>query len=128
MRSSDPFPGSGYAGGHAGKGPRDYVRSDSRVLEDVCDRLSDDDHVDASDVTVQVAGGEVTLSGTVLDRYGKRHAEQLAASVRGVVDVHNHLRVNKGLLRELGDEITGNAEREHHGHHGSGTGAGHGTP
>jgi osmotically-inducible protein OsmY len=129
VRSLDPFPGSGLPGqggppsqsGHAGKGPRDYLRADTRVLEDVCDLLSDDDEVDASDIGVAVASGEVTLTGTVLDRYTKRRAEHLAASVRGVVDVQNRLRVNKGLLRELGDEVTGSAERDHHGHHGSGT-------
>lgn len=123
VRSLDAFPGSGYPGtaGHFGKGPRDYVRADSRLLEDVADRLSDDDEVDASDIGVEVSAGEVTLTGTVLDRYSKRRAELLAASVRGVIDVHNRLRVNKGLLRELGDEVTGNAEREHHGHQGSGT-------
>lgn len=126
MRTYDPFPGSGVAGtgGHSGKGPRDYVRADARLLEDVCDLLSDDDEVDASGISVVVSEAEVTLSGEVLDRYGKRRAEHLAASVRGVVDVHNRLRVGKGLLRELGDELTGSAEREHHGHHGSGTRSG----
>jgi hypothetical protein len=126
VRSIDPFPGSGYpgSGGHAGKGPREYLRADARLLEDVCDRLSDDDEVDASDIGVEVNAGEVTLTGTVLDRYSKRRAELLSASVRGVLDVHNRLRVNKGLLRELGDEVTGSSERDHHGHHGSGTRAG----
>jgi hypothetical protein len=128
LRSPHGHPGGPGSGGHAGKGPRDYVRADSRVREDVCDRLSDDDEVDASGIAVEVAAGEVTLSGTVRDRYGKRRAEQLAAAVRGVVDVHNRLSVDKGLLRELGDEVTGNAEREHHGHHGSGTRAGTGAP
>jgi BON domain len=91
------------------------------VLEDVCDRLSDDDQVDAGEISVSVANGEVTLEGTVVDRYSKHRAEQVAASVRGVLDVHNRLSAHKGLLRELGDKLSGDASDEHHGHHGSGT-------
>jgi hypothetical protein len=106
--------------GHAGKGPKDYVRSDERMREDVCDRLSDDDEVDASDIAVSVTDGDVALQGTVVDRHSKRRAETLAYSVRGVLDVHNRLRVKKGLLRELGDKLTGD-HSEHQGHHGSGT-------
>jgi osmotically-inducible protein OsmY len=126
MRS--PSSGEPAAGRHYGKGPKDYLRVDARVLEDVCDRLSDDDEVDASDISVSISNGEVTLAGTVVDRYSKRRAENLAASVRGVLDVHNHLRAKKGLLRELGDKLVGEAADEHHGHHGSGTSASHDTP
>jgi BON domain len=108
-------------GGQAGKGPKDYLRADSRVFEDVCDRLSDDDAVDASEISVEVSAGVVTLSGAVLDRHCKRRAEELCARVRGVVDIRNHLQVHKGLLRELGDALGGGADAEHHGHHGSGT-------
>jgi hypothetical protein len=107
-------------GGHAGKGPKDYVRSDERIREDVCDRLSDDDEVDARDIAVSVTDGDVVLQGTVPDRHEKRRAEMIAFSVRGAVDVHNRLRVKKGLLREIGDRLTGD-EAAHHGHHGSGT-------
>jgi len=96
------------------------VRADFRVFEDVCDRLSDDDAIDASEISVDVSAGVVTLSGRVLDRFGKRHAEEICARVRGVVDVCNHLRVHKGLLRELGAALGGGADAEHHGHHGSG--------
>lgn len=119
VRSNNPFPSSGY-GGHAGKGPKDYVRADSRVLEDVCERLASDDEVDASEISVSVQAGEVTLDGSVVDRHTRRRAEHLAAGVRGVVDVHVHLRVRKGLLRELGDKLAGEGTEEHHGHHGEG--------
>jgi hypothetical protein len=126
VRSSPPHQSSlGRASsGHAGQGPRD-VRVDARVLEDVCDRLSDDDEIDARDISVSISRGEVTLSGTVSDRYIKRRAEHIAASVRGVTDVHNRLRTRKGLLRELGDTIVGESAEEHHGHRGSGTRAPH---
>jgi hypothetical protein len=127
LRYSDPFPSSGYgepsdraAGGHRGKGPKDFLRADARVLEDVCDRLSDDDELDASDISVSIANGEVTLAGTVIDRYSKRRAEHVAESVRGVLDVHNRLSTQKGLWRELGDTLAGADLETHHGHQGAG--------
>ena len=91
------------------------------MLEDVCERLSDDDEVDASDISVKVEAGEVTLTGTVVDRFTKRRAENVAADVRGVIDVQNHLSTRKGMLRELGEKLAGDPDQEHHGHQGSGT-------
>jgi osmotically-inducible protein OsmY len=79
-------------GPHRGRGPKAYVRSDGRILDDVSDRLADDSWLDASDIEVQVADGEVTLSGTVEHRRDKRHAEDLAERVSGVKHVQNNLR------------------------------------
>jgi hypothetical protein len=107
--------------GHYGKGPKGYVRSDERIREDVSDRLSDDDEVDASDITVIVKSGEVVLEGTVSDRHSKHRAEDIAESVSGVREVTNHLRAKKNLLQELGDKLTGDDDAQHHGHSGSGT-------
>jgi osmotically-inducible protein OsmY len=109
------------SGGFAGKGPKGYVRSDDRIREDICDRLSDDDEVDASDVTVNVKEGVVTLAGTVPDRRTKHRAEDIADSTSGVRDVDNKLRTRKGLIQEFSDKLSGDAEREHQGHAGSGT-------
>jgi hypothetical protein len=75
-----------------GRGPKGYQRSDERINEDVCDRLTYS-VVDASDIEVKVSDGEVTLSGTVPNRWHKRQAENLA-DVPGVRDVHNQLRVD----------------------------------
>ena len=104
-----------------GKGPKGYVRSDDRIREDVCDRLSDDDEVDASDITVSVKDAEVILEGTVIDRQSKHRAEDIAESISGVKEVTNHLRARKGFLQEIGDKLSGNDDAEHHGHSGSGT-------
>lgn len=79
---------------YRGRGPKNYKRSDERIQEDVNDRLSDDWHLDASDVTVSVEGGDVILSGTVGSRYDKRYAEDLAERVSGVSNVENRIRVN----------------------------------
>lgn len=116
--------GYGNAGAYPsqyGRGPKGYVRSDERIREDVCDRLSDDDEIDARDITVTVKGGEVILEGTAIDRRTKHRAEDVAESVSGVKEVTNHLRARKGLLQELGDRVSGDDELEHHGHRGSGT-------
>lgn len=82
-------------GGHAGRGPRNYRRSDERIREDVNERLTDDPYLDATGVEVTVNSCEVTLIGTVNNRYDKRRAADLAESVSGVTDVHNQLRVNQ---------------------------------
>jgi osmotically-inducible protein OsmY len=80
-------------GGHRGKGPQGYVRSDERIRELVCEALTEDDLVDATHVDVAVRTGEVTLSGVVGDRAMKRRAEDVVDRVPGVRDVHNQLRL-----------------------------------
>ena len=81
---------------YRGRGPKGYKRSDSRVQEDVNDRLADDPYVDASEIEVAVSGGEVTLSGTVDSRQARRRAEDIAEQVSGVGYVQNNLRVRTG--------------------------------
>ncbi len=100
-------------GGFAGRGPKGYKRTDERIREDVCERLSRDDDVDASEIEVRVKDGEVTLDGSVMTRSMKHHAENLAEDVSGVRDVTNNLKVVKGMLSELKDKLTGD-EREQH--------------
>ena len=81
---------------YTGRGPKNYRRPDERILEDVSDRLTDDAMVDATEITVEVKEGEVTLTGTVRDRDQKRRAEDLAERVSGVRDVINGLRIAAG--------------------------------
>lgn len=82
-------------GTHRGKGPKGYKRSDERIREDINDRLSDDDNLDASEIEVDVKNGEVILSGTVTERSDKRRAEDVAESVSGVSNVENRIRISK---------------------------------
>jgi osmotically-inducible protein OsmY len=82
--------------GFAGRGPKGYQRSDSRIHEDVCDRLAEAFDVDASEIEVTVRNGEVTLAGAVPDRTQKRRSEDLIENVTGVREVHNNLRVASG--------------------------------
>ncbi|MCC6329888.1 MAG: BON domain-containing protein [Acidobacteria bacterium] len=85
-------------GGHRGRGPAGYTRSDDRIKEDINDRLTDYDYIDATEVNVDVSGGDVTLSGTVDSRYEKRLAEDLAEDISGVKNVENRLRVNSASV------------------------------
>ncbi len=78
-----------------GKGPKGYTRSDDRIKEDVCERFSDDDFLDASNIEISVDDGEVTLSGEVSDRRAKRMAEDLAEECSGVKNVQNNIRVRQ---------------------------------
>jgi hypothetical protein len=80
---------------YAGRGPKDYQRSDDRIREEVCDCMTDDPLLDASEIVVQVSTGVVTLSGTVSSRDQKRRAEDVAERVSGVKDVTNQLRVSR---------------------------------
>jgi len=82
--------------GHfSGIGPKNYQRSDERIREEVCERLTDDHYVDASDIEINVNSGIATLSGTVADRAQKRRAEDVVERVRGVRDVQNDLRIRR---------------------------------
>jgi hypothetical protein len=80
-------------GRHAGRGPRGYQRSDDRIREDVCDALTADPFIDATEITITVHSGDVTLEGTVDDRQAKRRAEDCVEDLPGVRQVHNRLTV-----------------------------------
>jgi osmotically-inducible protein OsmY len=82
-------------GPYAGMGPRGYRRSDERISEEVCERLTRHGDVDASDIEVEVKDSEVVLRGTVEDRRTKRIAEDLAESTSGVSEVRNELRIRR---------------------------------
>ncbi len=81
---------------YRGRGPRGYARSDDRLRELVCEALTEDDRVDATNVEVTVTNGEVTLAGEVEDRQMKRWAEECVDQIAGVRDVQNRLRVPHG--------------------------------
>jgi osmotically-inducible protein OsmY len=86
-------------GQHAGKGPKDFRRSDERVREQICERLMADPDIDASEITLDVKDGEVTLEGNVPDRHTRRDAEECAENVMGVSQVNNRLRIDGSSWR-----------------------------
>lgn len=76
-----------------GLGPKNYTRSDERIREDLNERLTDADDIDARGLTVEVSNGIATLAGTVEQRWMKHRAEDIAESCSGVRDVNNQIRV-----------------------------------
>jgi osmotically-inducible protein OsmY len=94
-------------GGFRGRGPRNYRRADERITEEINDRLTDHDELDAEDIEVNVTSGEVILTGTVDSRESKRLAEDLAEAVAGVAQVQNQLRVRRRDHRERHPEGLG---------------------
>jgi osmotically-inducible protein OsmY len=81
------------SGGHRGVGPRGYTRSPGRIYEDICDRLTDDPFIDASDIDVAVGTAGVVLAGSVATEDMLQRAETRAREVTGVVRLQNRLTV-----------------------------------
>ena len=82
-------------GPHAGRGPRSFKRTDSRIEEDINERLTEHSWIDATDVEVSVENGEVTLRGRVDNLEAKDLAEEIAESAFGVKSVDNQIRVKQ---------------------------------
>jgi len=94
-----------------GTGPKGYKRSNDRIREEISDIMMVRGDLDASNVTISVAEGVVTLEGTVDDRNTKRAIEDLAEGVLGVDEVNNRVRVqsssrDKGGASSREDEDT----------------------
>lgn len=112
--SGREWPGPGSQGGwtgwpvgaHAGRGPKGYQRSDDRIREDACEMLTRHPAIDASEIEIEVRGGEVTLKGTVDSRQAKRWAEEAIEDISGVKDVHNQLRAGLDVA-DRGGTMTG---------------------
>jgi osmotically-inducible protein OsmY len=68
--------------------------TNDRVRAEVAAELSWDPKVDSTDITVSVAGGRVTLHGTVTRFRQKREAHNAARRVSGVTAIGNFLEVH----------------------------------
>lgn len=86
---------------HRGRGPKSYSRSDERIIEDINERLTHADDIDASEIEVRCENGKVTLEGSVEHRWMKHRAEDIAESCSGVKDIDNRITVQSGS-RESG--------------------------
>jgi hypothetical protein len=83
-----------------GVGPKDYLRSDELVRDEICERLTRHPDIDASDIAVTVRQGIVALTGSVTDRAIKHETEDLIENVIGVKDIENHLIVRPRVLTD----------------------------
>jgi hypothetical protein len=80
----------------ARRGPKNYRRSDERILEDIYLQLLRDPSIDSSDVSVELHRGEATLTGTVPVRSMKHAIEDIVHATPGVEEIHNRVKVNAG--------------------------------
>lgn len=85
--------GSQNFGRRSGRGPKNYKRSDDRISDDLHEQLDRMHHLDARDIDIEVKSGEVTLKGTVTNRFDKRAVEDVAEDIFGVKNVHNMIHV-----------------------------------
>lgn len=94
-----------YEGAHAfshdpgprpvGRMPKDYLRSDARIQDDVWEHLYHRHDLDLTDVRAEVEGATVRLEGSVTYRAMKHRIEDVAAACMGVRDVDNRIRVRR---------------------------------
>lgn len=78
---------------HRGRGPKGYERSDERIKEEICERLTHDPHIDASDISIECRAGVVILEGSIERRSLKHRVEDMVDAVSGVRDIQNRLKV-----------------------------------
>lgn len=82
--------GPGYGMGYAG------LPTDEDITNMVYDAIDSDPLIPFdADITVNVEAGEVTLSGTVVNKRIKHAAGEDSWWVPGVVDLHNQIKVQK---------------------------------
>ena len=67
------------------------IKSDELIKHDIVDELVVDDKIDASNISVEVENGRVTLKGHVPDLQSRYTAELDAWDVKGVIFVVNDL-------------------------------------
>jgi osmotically-inducible protein OsmY len=85
----------GEPGKFTGPGPRNYTRTDERILEDINEELMHHPMIDAVNIEVSVEDEEVTLRGNVDSRDMKRLAGNVVWSIWGVKEVHNQIQIRK---------------------------------
>ncbi|MBT2118677.1 BON domain-containing protein [Dyella sp. LX-66] len=66
---------------------------DDELLATILERLAGDSDVDTSDIEVSVHESRVVLAGLVPSQQARKDAAAIAASIRGVREVENRLKV-----------------------------------
>lgn len=74
-------------------------REDNRLRSEIAQRLDNDRRIDPRMIEVSVDDGDVTLHGSVFQRYERRIAEDIADDVPGVRHVRSDLRVHEPKWR-----------------------------
>jgi hypothetical protein len=96
-------------GKHEGKGPKNYKRSDEKIVEEANEALTRSSEVDASEIVVSAKNGVLTLTGEVSSRKQKWAAEDTVENLPFILDVENNLKIRhetRGVL----DRVSGNIQ------------------
>ena len=80
-----------------GFGPKGFALSDDQIREEVCEVLTRDSFIDASEIDVEVKNGCVILKGHVDSRQTKSLAELSIEGLNGIRDVVNQLKFDDDL-------------------------------
>ena len=80
-------------GPFSGVGPRNYAKTDQRVLDEVCELLTRHGELDVRNVDVHCHNGVIRLEGHVPTRAIRREIEAAVESIFGVNDVEDHLTI-----------------------------------
>ncbi len=86
-------------------GEHPAARADSDIRADLDARLAAVEEFDPEEVELVVREGIVLMLGSVADRGVKRRLEDLAASVRGVREIHNQLQIGSETLTANADGL-----------------------
>jgi osmotically-inducible protein OsmY len=87
--------------------PEQLVRAGDGILSDIWDALRKEETIyslDLSGLSIRVQNGEVYLDG-YLKEEDQPLVESTTQSVLGVVEVHNRLRTNDGILADIWDAL-----------------------
>lgn len=84
------------------------IRAEDLILADIWDALRKENTIRSMDMgsfTIDVKGGDVYLKGYLPQENNLPLIESIIHSVMGVVEVHNHLRTNEGILADIWDAL-----------------------
>lgn len=84
------------------------TRTDTGITAELKGKITDDDLLNNTDISVDTDNGVVTLTGSVATEAQKARAEELAKGTKGVVSVNDKLVLNP----EKSKGITGTAEEK----------------
>ncbi len=77
------------------------VRRDEEIGDDIREALKRSAYLDRHDIAVKVENGMAYLSGEVDSRHMRRQAENVAATIPGLVDIQNNLAIRDAVGVDL---------------------------
>lgn len=86
---------------YSGRGPKNHHRSDDSLREEISEQLMRSPDIDASELEVEVKGGDVTISGNIPTRQMKHWTEDLVEDIRGVKNLVIKIKVTNHNKRQM---------------------------